>query len=238
LAQTVVASIVALLGIRMLLVAARTRTLAEAWIGLFFLSTGVGAELALRGIGLSASDPALAERLVLIGVPVLSVATVSGYAFTYTVFRRGESWAAALVAFGVVLAAWGTWQQLGGASLQPETIALRVEFLIGRFLCFAWGAYEGLHAYRMARRRLALGLADPVVTNRFLLFGIWFGLMGVNPVVLTLSRLYGDAAALEMANAIGPKVIGSIMSVALVLTFFPPRRYLQWLSSRQQAPLP
>jgi hypothetical protein len=132
----------------------------------------------------------------------------------------------------------GTWQQLGGASLRPDTSGLRIEFLIGRLLCFAWGAYEGLRAYRMARRRLALGLADPVVTNRFLLFGIWFGLMGINPIVLMLSRLYGGADALELANAIGPKVIGSVMVVALILTFFPPRRYVQWLRSSAQAPAP
>ena len=75
----------------------------------------------------------------------------------------------------------------------------------------------------MARRRLEFGLADPVVVNRFLLFGIWFGLMGLLPLTLALTRLYGGASALALANGLGPKVVGSVMVVALVLTFFPPR---------------
>jgi hypothetical protein len=34
-------------------------------------------------------------------------------------------------------------------------------------------AFESFRYWRMLRRRLRLGLADPVVTNRFLLWGIW-----------------------------------------------------------------
>jgi hypothetical protein len=230
-AQTIVAAVVVAFGLRMLWRAAQTRALPETWIAVFFLATGVGGELSLRAV-VPGTEHALAVRLLFIGVPVLSLATVSGFAFTYTVFRRGEPWAVAIVALGIALAVWGTWSQLGGSSGQPDTFGLRVEFLIGRMACFAWGTLEAFRAHRMARRRLALGLADPVVTNRFLLFGLWFGLMGVNPVILTLSRLYGGAHELEVVNAIAPKIVGTAMVVALILTFFPPRAYLAWVSAR------
>jgi hypothetical protein len=124
----------------------------------------------------------------------------------------------------------GTFSQLGGLSLRPDTSSLCVEFLIGRIACFAWGTHESLRAYRMARRRLALGLADPVVANRFLLFGTWFGAMGVMPIVFVLTRLTGGGAAFELATAIGPKVVGTVMVIALVLTFFPPPAYRVWVS--------
>jgi hypothetical protein len=87
----------------------------------------------------------------------------------------------------------------------------------------------------MARTRLTLGLADPVVVNRFLLFAVWFGLMGFNPVILTLSRLYGSAHALAVVNAITPKIVGTGMVVALILTFFPPRAYLEWIRASAKA---
>lgn len=215
----------------MLAAALRHRALAEAWIGLFFLASAIGSEGALRGIALDATDHALAVRLLFIGVPALTVATVSGYAFTYTVFRRGDPRARMILLAGTLLGLWGAWYQLSGPTGTPDLSGLRVEFLVGRFACFAWGTYEALRAYAMANRRLVLGLADPVVVNRFLLFGIWFAVMGIMPMTLALTRLYGGAEALALANGVGPKVIGAIMVIALALTFFPPRRYLEWVAA-------
>lgn len=234
-AQTIVALIVGLIGLHMLAAALRHRALAEAWIGLFFLASGAGAEAALRAIE-SAGDPAPATGLLFVGISALTVATVAGYAFTYTVFRRGERWALVVVLAGSLLGAWGAWYQLRGPSGAPDMTGLRVEFLIGRFACFLWGTYEALRAYAMARRRLAFGLADPVVVNRFLLFGIWFGVMGVMPMTLALTRLYGGVAAQALASGAGPKLVGVVMIAALVLTFFPPRRYLDWVVASAKGP--
>jgi hypothetical protein len=117
---------------------------------------------------------------------------------------------------------------LGGA---PDLAGFGIEYLSARFLCFAWGTYEAMRAYAMARRRLELGLADPVVVNRFLLFSVWFGAMGIMPVTLAWTRFTGGVAAQAAAAGFGPKVIGSVMIVALILTFFPPRRYLAWVAA-------
>jgi hypothetical protein len=169
-----------------------------------------------------------------VGFPLLLLATAAGFAFTYTVFRRGEGWALAIVACGILLASWGTWQQFGGPSLTPDLSAPRLEYLVGRIACFAWGTYEGLRAYKMARRRLTLGLADPVVVNRFFLFGCWFGLMGMMPITFALSRWLARRNGLARAIELPPKLVALGMMVALVLTFFPPRKYLDWVRSSAQ----
>lgn len=228
-AQSIVALTVGLLGVHMLRAAHRHRALPEGWIGLFFLASALGSETALRGI--VTSDPVLALRLLHIGVPALTVATIAAYAFTYTVFRRGERWARAIVAAGVLLALWGTWYQLSGPTGEADRTGLRWQFLTGRFACFAWGTWEALRAYAMARRRFAFGLADPVVVNRFLLFGVWFAAMGVMPLTMALARAFGGTSAQLIASGIGPKLVGLAMIVALVLTFFPPRRYLDWITT-------
>jgi hypothetical protein len=235
-AQTFVAVVVGLLGLHMLGAAFRHRALAEAWIGAFFVASALGAETAMRAIG--STDRALASRWLFIGVCALTVATVCGYAFTYTVFRRGEPWARGIVLAGTLLAVWGAWYQLSGPSGTPDMTGLRVEFLVGRFACFSWGTYEALHAYAMARRRFALGMADPIVVNRFLLFGIWFGGMGAMPLTLAVTRILGGASAQAAANGLGPKLVGSLMVVALVLTFFPPRRYRQWVTNSATLAIP
>ena len=216
-----------LLGIRMLLLAAQRRSLPELWIGLFFLTTGVGGECFLRSFA-SATEPGLAQQLAFVGFPVLFLATVSSYLFTYTVFRRGESWALAFVCGGSLLALWGTLQQLGGSSLKADLAAPQLTYLAGRVVCFSWSALEAFRAYRMARRRLALGLADPVVVNRFFLFGSCFSLMALMPITYALSRSYGSKAV-EDASNLPPKLIGLGMVVTLILTFLPPRKYLEWV---------
>jgi hypothetical protein len=228
-AQSIVGLVVGLLGIHMLRAAHRHRALPEAWIGLFFVASAIGSETALRGI--VTSDPVLALRLLYIGIPTLTVATIAAYAFTYTVFRRGERWARAIVAAGVLLALWGSWYQLSGPTGEADRTGLGWQFLIGRFACFAWSTCEASRAYAMARRRFAFGLADPVVVNRFLLFGVWFAAMGVMPLTLALARAFGGESAQLLASGIGPKIVGLVMITALVLTFFPPRRYLDWLAT-------
>jgi hypothetical protein len=227
-AQSFIATVVGLLGLHMLGAAFRRRALAEAWIGAFFVASAIGAETAMRAIG--STDLALAPRWLSVGVCALTVATASGYAFTYTVFRRGEPWARAIVLAGTLLAVWGARCQLSGASGTPDVTGLRVEFLVGRIACFCWGTYEAMHAYAMARRRLALGMADPIVVNRFLLFGLWFGAMGIMPLTLAVTRILGGAPAQAAANGVGPKLVGCLMVVALMLTFFPPRGYQQWVT--------
>jgi hypothetical protein len=226
--QSIVGAIVGLLGLHMLLAALRHRALAEAFIGLFFVSSAVGAETALRAIE-PGRDSSVAAQLMLFGVIAFTAATAFAYAFTYTVFRRGEAWALGIVLAGTALMVWGGFVQLGRGTGAPDTSALCVEFLIGRFASFAWGTYEALRAYAMARKRLALGLADPVVVNRFLLFGVWFGVMGILPLTLAWTRFTRGAAAQVTAAGFGPQIIGTIMIVALVLTFFPPRKYLAWV---------
>jgi hypothetical protein len=228
-AQSIVALTVGLLGIHMLRSAVRHRALPEAWIGLFFLASAIGSETALHGITMG--DPVLAVRLVLIGTPALTVATIAAYAFTYTVFRPGERWARAIVVAGVLLALWGTWYQMSGPTGRTDVTGFCWQFLIGRFACFAWGTYEAFRAYAMARRRFAFGLADPVVVNRFSLFGVWFAAMGVMPLTMALARAYGGASAQLIASIIGPKIVGLVMITALMLTFFPPRRYLDWIAT-------
>jgi len=230
--QSFVAFIVGLLGLHMLVAALRHRALAEAWIGLFFVSSALGSEGVFRGF--AELDPTFALRMVSFGIASLTVATVSGYAFTYTVFRRGEPWARGLVVAGTLLGLFGAWYQLAGPTGTADIKGLCVQFLIGRVACFAWGTYEALRAYAMAHRRLALGLADPIVVNRFLLFGVWFAVMGVMPMTLALTRMYGGVATQAIATGVGPKIVGTIMAVALVLTFFPPRKYLSWVAASAQ----
>ena len=94
-------------------------------------------------------------------------------------------------------------------------------------VAFAWTGFESLRLYRQLRRRRALGLADGVVTNRFLLWGI----AGCTAVVLCGSNvgflLAGKAILLEPVSLYTVALCGTVMSATWYLTFFPPAFYLR-----------
>ena len=64
---------------------------------------------------------------------------------------------------------WHAWIQFSGGVLSPAVwrSVLSVAFLA----TFAWTSSEALRYYGLMRRRFALGLADAVVVNRFLIWG-------------------------------------------------------------------
>jgi hypothetical protein len=103
----------------------------------------------------------------------------------------------------------------------------------GFALAFGWMAVESLRYHALLRRRLALGLADPVVTNRFLVWGA--GAAATSVLVLLLMGLYLQGITL-LANSLSASVLvtvsGLVMSVVPWLTFAPPAAYLRFVSRR------
>jgi hypothetical protein len=98
-------------------------------------------------------------------------------------------------------------------------------------LGLGFGALESLRYYVRTRKRVRLGLADPVVTNRFLLWGVAvLGAMGAVAVpvgfeALGLENQPGLIAGVSAAFAL-------VSTVAYGLTFFPPSAYRRLLERR------
>jgi hypothetical protein len=78
----------------------------------------------------------------------------------------------------------------------------------------------------MALRRMALGLADPVVTNRFLLWGL-FGLMATGINVASAAGVVLGADPTHSPLVLVPMgLLGAGAALAKYLAFFPPAWYL------------
>ena len=85
------------------------------------------------------------------------------------------------------------------------------------------------------RRRLRLGLADPVVVNRFLLWAT-MALAVFTGIVLNTVALAMHVDILKSPLVLfGSSCTGLTQAVMLFLAFLPPRAYLAWVRSR--APL-
>ncbi|MBW2233217.1 MAG: hypothetical protein JRH17_22765 [Deltaproteobacteria bacterium] len=167
------------IGVRLLLLARRTREAPELLMGLAFLVGGcvgyVLEVLAQDGATLPADWAQPAWLLGRLGTPLLGV---------------------------------------------PEQVAFEAESL-ARFAAPIWSGYEAFRFHGLMQKRLHLGLADPLVTNRFLLWGIAqvAALTGLSMRVLDAHGVLTEIAAVMMPAA------GLGAAIAYWVTFFPPEAY-------------
>ena len=234
-----------LLGGHLLLRARRSRELTQLLLGLhLLLAMGVGYVLLSVGVvlvELSAEPPRrLLAWLMGAGYAATILGLMATLLFNQRVFRPGERWAAVFVglASAVMWVGWAGYGASGGfAGGRFEGTWLWVQ-LGGMLATNFWVAAEPLAYHQRMRRRLRLGLADPVVVNRFLLWGLGSlaraVMIGLGPLsALCLAHAGADAAfAISSAILVVASACGLFTSVAYWLTFFPTPGYARWLTSR------
>jgi hypothetical protein len=222
---------VTVVGCRLLFLAYRSRALPELLLG---ASLVLGGTLGgpMEAAGLSAGlefGPQLAGRLLLIGMLFGMTGFLCQGLFIWRVFRPGERWAGTLVGVLLVclLAAMCGFATRGAFTTAEIPIPWFCLALAGRVCTSCWLAFEGFHYYGLMKRRLSLGLADPVVTNRFLLWAV----AGVSGVVLLLTAVppvFLDPLKhkpLLILDLFIFSAAGMISSVLYWLTFFPTAAY-------------
>jgi hypothetical protein len=96
-----------------------------------------------------------------------------------------------------------------------------------------WATGEALLEYRRARRRTRLGLSDPLVTNRFLLWG-FAALSEFLIYVAVMAGILRGAPSdfLNGSTAIIVSALGMSAAITILLAFMPPRAYRQWVEGR------
>lgn len=222
---------VGVVGCRLLMLARRTRQLPELLLGLSLLLGGTlggpleGAAMAGKG----EFDPAVAGGLLVAGKLFAMAALALQCAFIWRVFRPSEPWAPWLFALIVAIPIAAFAGSLAGGMASSGEIPFLWFWvdLIARVGASCWLVAEGARYYGMMKRRLALGLADPLLTNRFLLWtlagvaAIVFMLTAVPPAFLDSSRhqllLFTDLLVFSAA--------GVAVAVLYLLAFLPPKAY-------------
>ncbi len=227
-------------GGRLLLLARRTRRLPELAIGISFYSQALLGHplLLLSGLGGPRVD-GVSLTLVAAGNAFLVLGTAMMNLFTWQVFRRGSPPALALgvgCTLAVALQGMGAFAALASAPAGARPAEVVHDFasllLLGSLSTLAWASFESLAYHRRLQRRLALGLADPVVANRFLLWGL-YGLMALAIVLAHAAVHLAGADSLASPVAEVARGIGGLgCSAAVSLAFWPPARYERWIRAR------
>jgi len=222
-------------GTRLILRSRRSRGLPELLMGLtYFTSSGIGYPLSVAS-GFMSSGPAMLTAVIM-GQVLIVFGCSCFLFFNAKVFRPNASWSVPAAAFGsLVLAAGGL--VVIGAYLSTPDLALVADRARGGTAAMlfalggghAWTAIEGLRHYRMMRKRLALGLAEPVVTNRFLLWGLT-GLVSMTWNGVASSYLLAGVNISTHPVPVLAISLGGLASAAmLVLIFMAPAWYTRWV---------
>jgi hypothetical protein len=222
------------LGIRLLFLSRRNGTKPELWLAIAFLAGGsLGASSEVIGSRfLLESHPVAAFWLVGLGKLSSAVGLRFYDWFVWRVFRPNERWAGALffalvagAGLAIVLfAASGTLERGSGHFWFWLELAVRVASPI-------WLTAESLRFWFQMRRRVAVGLADPLVTDRFRLWatgaltGLVMLLCSVPPQILPMDHPFQKVSLLTLG------VMGLAATASYWFAFFPP----DWYRSRVTA---
>lgn len=223
---------------RLLLLHLRTRALPELLLGTMLLVSvglsyplGIAAHLSKGSATLlqSGSDVAMA-----VGFSLL-------YVFVWRVFRPASVWAA--LAAGVAVCTLLAVAAYRCLRLQTEGWLDVTEIPLGENLmrvlpvavAYFWTAFEAFRYHGVMRRRVALGLADATVTNRFLLFALMATFASCGVVLNLTAVLLGVSIAESPGVLLASSFTGGAQTVCMWLAFLPPQAYLDRIRSRSAA---
>jgi hypothetical protein len=217
----------ALVGVRLLWLAWRTRELPELCMGLCcFLLGGVGLPLSLAIRAGLVAGPETRELWLAGALAIQDLACLALYVATWRVFRVEAEWARALVLVAGLLLA---------ASVPSSGSDHGLFYWIGwgaRGAAFLWSALESRRYLGLLRRRQALGLADPVVVDRFRLWSICCGAVVLGFLVFLGGRLLALNPAETPAVLATTSLVGLVGGLTLWLAFAPPAAYLRRVEAR------
>ncbi len=223
-------------GVRLLLLAKRTRGLPEFSLGAgLFVIVGIGYPLMLAGRANAADSPESARWLMATGALAMACGWTGVWIFTWRVFRAGSQ-----IAMWVTLGCIGVMLGAAGASAhRVSTLADLATLDFGSIrhtgvailamLVNAWAAIESSRYYARMSKRVAVGLADPIVANRFLLFALVMGFSFASTGVPTVASMLGIDAVRSPPVLIASAVTGVLCSGTLWLAFLPPKVYVRRL---------
>jgi hypothetical protein len=217
-------------GLRLIRLSRRSQELPERLLGASLLLMGLGSLL------YSASElidvEGLWTPLNFSGRLAYVVAFVLVAIFTRRVFRPEQRWGHGVVYATALLFASG----VGGSAasgdwvgFSPSSVWYWLEW-VGYCVPVTWTAVEAMREHLQARRRVRLGLCEPLVCNRMLLWAI-FGALQLASNLISLGQ-YAEYEREGVFTA-GWDALYSAVSISALLmmwiAFFPPAAYRRWI---------
>jgi hypothetical protein len=230
----------AVVGGSLLRLAARTRKAPELLMGLGLFCLGPVSQLfnVLSGTGRRAvEDVSLPAHGIACVASAVGMACI--FLFVRTVFRPDQRWARIFSGLSIATLAasaiWNIWNVAASPAGTPSAQVVRdpgTPILALFAASFGWAALEAGLYYLRATRQARIGLLEPVVVNRFLLWTVSSASASLLGVFLLVAHLRGAMVGLELIPSVAICVVSLVTGIGMYLAFVPPQAYLSWLRSR------
>ncbi len=229
--------------IKLLLLARRTRQFPEFAISMnVLLMAAVGVPLAVAGRSPQNFGTDKGAILFAAGLFFVCLGLQMSFLFCWYVFRRHEAWARwVVVATGFIFASvWVGMLMFGLDATEMKAAHAQIKpfassIITMQMFSAAWVSFESFRYWGMQRRRLRLDLADPVVVERFLLWGLSnFGAVLLGATLLQ-SLLRGNLVLRDPFALMALSILGTAMVFTQGLSFFPPKFYVRWVNARARS---
>ncbi|MFV1979077.1 MAG: hypothetical protein ACC649_06965, partial [Myxococcota bacterium] len=237
----VIAGIVSfIVGVRLIRLSWRSQKSPEFLLGMALLLWGLA--YACWQIPCATANQPLTRPLFFAGRVFTCAATIFFASFIWIVFRSQARWAKTLVfaiAIGVFAGVAGSFAVGDSEGVRPLSNPWWWADWAAAFVTMNWVSVEGFIHYLNARQRVRLGLCDPLVCNRYLLWGItgivwtvFYGMVVFQHIEFETREVW--SIAMDRANS-----VADISGVALVwLICFPPHFYRRWIAGTASAAQP
>ena len=210
-------------------IARRTHKSPELLLGLAFVFMLIGNFVIVLTLETNMVVERLQSRVIELGEVSLDVGFIFAAAFNVRVFRPGVAWGKALawvLCVALLAAQFTTWFMLDEWGRYSSLYFVKFGL---RACIYLWTAVEAFAYYRLMTRRVKHGLSEPVVANRFLIWGI--------ASCLGLVMLFGFEVGevLDYSSPVGASLslLGSLAgapaAVLFWLTFRAPDRYRKFV---------
>ncbi len=219
-------------GARLVRLGNRTRSASEWVLGLTLLIWGLSYVFWVTSAA-SHGQPALESQLLIASRLATNLGGVWIAYFPLLVFRRGSTWAkwlSASIASCLIVGTAGSIWTGDPEGLDPlSNIWWWIEWL-GEIGSGIWIGVEGLHHYGTTRPRVRLGLCEPIVSHRYLLWGIagvFWTLLGFVIVGQYVEFWVTQSWSATLDNLVA---FCEIAALAMIwLAFFAPAAYQRWI---------
>jgi hypothetical protein len=214
-------------GTRLVWLSQRTGQAPELWIGFSYLFAGFLSCVATLVAGeLARSGSPMRGPVALVGSAALHAGVICLVLFVWSVFHRGSpvGTAAAVAASVFVLATFFGLALDEGFRVDGVDRGARAwASLAGRVGVYAWATLASFREFGAARKRVRLGLADPLVANRLFLWGAGTGCVLLLWIHSGSELLRGEVDPTASYPVIA--VLGISCAATSWLAFFPPAWY-------------
>jgi hypothetical protein len=224
------------LGARLVLLSTRTRALPEFCIGAgLFLMGGVGYPLMMVARFHTGLDDGTRATIAVAHLVCSLSGNIAVCVFNWRVFRPDSIFAKSLTivvagALGGLFIAQGISPGFLGFARDGAGPWAHASYLTA--FAYAWAGTESTRYFLMMSKRQRLGLADPIVTDRFRLWAI--GTLAA-VVISTVGMVYRALGLEFQGSPVGGITIGTLgvaISVCFWLAFVPPAFYRRRVGAR------